>query len=505
MLANSILYMIFGALVSMFTMAGDLSAPIWQVERDYAIETSIHHAEGLAELIDPILQDRRLQGALAGVSVRHAETGELLYSHLGDLRLHPASSMKILTAVSALEKLGADYRFSTELWTDGEAEGRVLTGNLYLVGKGDPTLMKEDLDQFAKQLLELGIERIDGHLIGDDSWYDDVRLSRDLNWNDEPYYTGTQISALTLSPNDDYDAGTVIVEVSPGSAAGEPAQVALKPVNEYVTVVNHAVTVDRKGKRKLTVEREHGTNRIIVEGTIPLGSSPVRSLASVWEPTGYAIDVFYQSLREHGIEFAPWSERLTGTKPEESTLLMSKQSIPLSELIIPFMKLSNNGHGEILTKELGRVIYGEGSWDKGLQVIQETLGEFGVDTSTIMLRDGSGMSHKTMIPADQLSWLLYAVQRRDWYPIFERSLPVAGSPDRMVGGTLRYRMNGTAAQGNVLAKTGSLTSVSSLSGYVTTPSGDRLVFSIMINNYLASTVKPIEDAIAIALTKVTLD
>ena len=116
-------------------------------------------------------------GIYTSVSVRRADTGELLDSHQGNVRLHPASNMKILTAVAALETLGPEYRFSTEVWTDGSQDGNVLNGNVYLKGQGDPTLMKEDLDRFAAELKAQGITHITGHLVGDDSSYDDVRLS----------------------------------------------------------------------------------------------------------------------------------------------------------------------------------------------------------------------------------------------------------------------------------------------------------------------------------------
>jgi len=460
----------------------------------------------IAEMLDGILTDSRLDGALTGVSIRHAGSGELLYTHMGDIRLHPASNMKLLTAAAALEVLGEDYRFTTEVWSDGDIVNGVLTGNLYLKGKGDPTLMQEDLTRLAKDLKEKGIKRIEGHLVGDDSWYDDIRLSRDMDWSDEPYYYGAQVSALTLSPNTDYDAGSVIVEVRPASSSGRQAEVTLAPATDYITVVNRTQTVSRNGANTIKLDREHGTNRIIVEGTIPVGGSVIREWMSVWEPTGYAMDVFRQSLSAEGITtsnvISP--EPLTGVVPADATLLTSKQSIPLSELIIPFMKLSNNLHGEHLTKEMGRVIYGEGSWEQGLQVIKDTVASLGVDTSTIMLRDGSGISHLTMIPADELSKLLYTIQSREWYPLYERSLPVAGAADRIEGGSLRWRLIGTAAQGNVRAKTGSLSTVSTLSGYVTTRDGEKLIFSILINNYLVTSVRAIEDEIVKALAGMRL-
>ncbi|HVI21369.1 MAG TPA: D-alanyl-D-alanine carboxypeptidase/D-alanyl-D-alanine-endopeptidase, partial [Bacillus sp. (in: firmicutes)] len=165
------------------------------------------------------------------------------------------------------------------------------------------------------------------------------------------------------------------------------------------------------------------------------------------------------------------------------------------DLMISFMKLSNNGHAEILTKEMGKTVYGEGSWDKGLGVIKETVTSLGVNGTTLMLRDGSGMSHKNMIPANELTKLLYWIQEKNWFPEFENALPVAGISDRLVGGTLRSRLTEDSIKGKVKAKTGSIAGVSSLSGYVTTGNGERLIFSIMINNHLSDSVKTIEDEI----------
>lgn len=363
--------------------------------------------------------------------------------------------------------------------------------------------MKEDLDHFAAELKEKGIKKINGDLIADDTWYDDVRLSQDLNWSDEPFYTGAQVSALTLSPNKDYDAGTVIVAVYPATEPGKAPKVTVTPETDYVTIVNKAETVAEDGEKDISIKREHGTNDIIVEGTIPLESSRSRSWVSVWEPTGYALDVFKRSLMEQGIKFSGSMKMKFGATPKDAELLVSKKSMTLRDLYIPFMKLSNNGHAEVLVKEMGKMINEEGSWDAGLAVIEDVLAELGVNTETLRLRDGSGMSHKNMISTNELSQLLYAIQDKEWSPVLEKSLPVAGMPERLVGGTLRYRMKEEPAKGNVKAKTGSLTGVSTLSGYVISKDGKKLIFSIMINNYLgpSSNITPIEDEIATALAK----
>ncbi len=449
-----------------------------------------------------ILDNPHLDGAVAGVSVRDADTGEVLYSRDGDIRLHPASNMKLFSAAAALEVLGEDYTFSTEVLTDGEMSGPVLHGDLFLKGKGDPTLLKEDFDQFAMDLKDQGIDKIKGDLVGDDTWYDDVRLSRGITWPDEPYYYASQISALSLSPNEDYDAGTVIVEVTPSEDDSE-AEVTVVPETDYVNIVNNTEMVPAGESRSISIVRDRGTNDIIIEGTMPEDGSLQRSWVTVWEPTGYAVDVFKKSLEEQGIDFIGNSDVRLDETPEDASILTSRDSMPLDELLIPYMKLSNNGHGEVLVKEMGKVVHDEGSWNRGLDVVNDTIDGLGVNADTIYFHDGSGMSHVNHIPANEVAELLYQVQDQSWFPAFEYSLPVAGESDRFVGGTLRNRMTEGPAQGNVTGKTGTLNTVSALSGYVTTMDGEDLIFSVIINNFISpsSNIKSIEDEIATMLAE----
>ncbi|SIT87171.1 D-alanyl-D-alanine carboxypeptidase/D-alanyl-D-alanine endopeptidase [Edaphobacillus lindanitolerans] len=461
-----------------------------------AMATEDHAA--LGNTLNKILNDPRLAGATFGVNVSKADTGETVYAHTDDLLLHPASNMKILTGIAALDVLGPDYRFSTDVSHDGRLNnGGVLQGNVYLRGKGDPTLLKEDFERFAKDVKSKGVKKIKGDLIADASWYDDILLSEDLNWSDESNYTGAAVSALTASPNTDYDAGTVIVNVDPGKSAGDPAAVTLDPATDAVKIDNRAKTVAKDGRKSITIERAHGTDTIVIEGTIPAGAAASRSWTAVQDPSLYALDLFKKALEAEGISISGKAKK--GIVPDGAAGLASKQSMPLRDLYIPFMKLSNNGHAEVLVKEIGRASMDEGSWDAGLNVMSDVLAKYGVDPSAMRLRDGSGMSHKNLVSASQLSTLLHGIQAEPWFPVFLESLPVAGDPDRMTGGTLRNRMTEGPAKGNVQAKTGSLTGVSTLSGYVTGADGEKYIFSILMNNYLAGSVTPIQDDIAEAI------
>lgn len=467
--------------------------------KDSALVQASNNDADLERRINEVLADERLSGAISAVSVCDAASGKIIFSRFGDVRLKIASNMKLLTGAAALETLGPDYTFKTELLTDGKVKGNTLKGNLYLKGKGDPTLSPEDLAELAKGLKKLGINKITGKLAADDTWYDDVRLSEDIVWNDESYYYGAPISALTVSPDKDYDAGSVMIKVYP-TKSGKRAKVTLTPETDTVDIMNDITTVQKGGVRDITIARKHGTNTVLVEGTIPEGAKREREWIAVREPSAYALDLFRSSLKREGIRIKGNADTYKAA-PKNASALITKKSLPLSHIFVPYMKLSNNVIAEMLVKEMGRVVHGEGSWEKGLEVVQSYLQTIGVNTDTLYLRDGSGISHVSSVPANELSKLLVEVRKENWYPIFLQSLPVAGASERLVGGTLRKRLKETAAAGNVKAKTGTITGATSLAGYVTTKGGQELAFAIVLNNFVSEDVKDIEDRIAVILAE----
>lgn len=454
-------------------------------------------SDALRADLDRILADPRLAGSHAGVVVRDPDTDEVLYSRQPAARATPASTAKLFTAAAALDELGPGHRFRTEVRTAAPQSGALLLGDLYLRGTGDPTMLAADYDRLAARVADSGVRVVRGAVRADATWFDDVPLGTGWAWDDEPYYYSAPVSALTVAPTEDYDAGTVLLRVSP-SAPGLPVRVEAQPATGAIRLDVRASTGAPGSEPALSVTREHGGDRVVVSGSLPAGSAPAEEYTSVRDPAAYAVDVFTRALRAHGVRV---DRTGTGATPDGARLLAERASMPLRELLVPFLKLSNNGHAEVLVKEMGRHARGTGSWPAGLDVLTGRLAELGVDPARLRLVDGSGLSAVDGIPPDQQALLLDQVRSRPWFPDFKAALPLAGAPDRMVGGTLRNRMAGTPAERNVAAKTGSLSGVSSLAGYVTAADGRELVFSVLFNDFLGDAPTDLEDAIAVRLAQ----
>jgi D-alanyl-D-alanine carboxypeptidase/D-alanyl-D-alanine-endopeptidase (penicillin-binding protein 4) len=453
-------------------------------------------ATALQQQLDGLLNDSRYDGSQVALVVRDATTGETLYNRNGDQRMLPASNTKLFTSTAAMHVLGPSYRFHTDVLATAPVRGGKLRGDLYLKGYGDPTALESDYVGLAKQLRAAGVRRVDGDLIADDTYFDHVRLGDSWAWDDEPFYYNAQISALTLAPNTDYDSGTAIVESRPGAAVGAPVKLTLVPGNGVIKLISSAKTGAAGSSNTLSIERDHGTNIVRVTGSVPLGAAVGQEWVTVWEPELYAADVFQRALAAQGIKVDGHIKN--AATPTAAHQLARDESMTVGELMTPFLKLSNNMHAETLVKAMGAVVEASGTWSAGLGVVTDYAQSIGVDTSRIRLSDGSGLSRKVNVTADAVTDVLIGAQKETWWQQWYDALPIAGNPERFVGGTLRSRMLNTPAANNLHGKTGSLTGVTALSGYVTDKDGRKLVFSMLSNNYLDSP-RSIEDAVGVTL------
>jgi serine-type D-Ala-D-Ala carboxypeptidase/endopeptidase (penicillin-binding protein 4) len=453
---------------------------------------------GLVRKINSVMADPRVQRAKSSAVVLDARTGERLYSRNGFVPRIPASNTKILTAAAALETLGEDFTFHTDVFRRRKVVNGVLIGPLYLKGYGDPTTRQSDFASLARQVKAAGITKVTGKLVVDSSYFDHVRYNP--GWSTgyaEDYYAG-EISALTVAPNADLNSGTVLIRYAP-RRVGQPAKITTIPAAaaSYLKIQNLTTTSARGTSTTFSANRRHGSRTITVRGRVPVGRAGGYRQITVHKPELYAGAILRAELAKLKITVVG-STMIGRTPPSNRKRLARDRSMTLAKLLVPFMKLSNNMHAEALTKTMGRVSGGSGTWQAGLEVTTRYLRRIHVPMEGVSLTDGSGLTRQNRITGRALAKLLYKASKEPWFGTFYRSFPVAGNRKRLVGGTLRNRMNHTKAAGNARGKTGTLTGVTALSGYVTGADGRKYVF-VMLSNYTRATPRPVENTFVIAL------
>lgn len=473
-------------------------------------QTSISSAQlaALERSLDAVINQPSASAAWVGVRVETLD-GHVLYDSNGSKLMMTASNMKLITAAAGLELLGPDHMWETAVWVDSwDAEvGRSylqgnlparIQGSIYLQGGGDPTLLQEDLQRMARQLYARGVREILGQVVYDAGFFDSVLRGPGWEWDYLDYYYAAPVSGLAISPDRDYDANTVKVSVYPSGALFEPGMVAISPSLLEVTVVNETRTAGAASVGSISA---HWIDEktLVVTGSTPLGKGPTNLWVAVQEPASLVASVFANALREVGIQVT--GDIVSGTVSRQQVQVISHHSMPLAQLLVPFMKLSNNGHGEAIVKTLGRKFRSQGSWAAGTAVVESFLRDVVRVNGTLDVVDGSGLGRRNLITPEQFTALLRYMAGRPNFHHFYNSLPVAGASDRMVGGTLRNRLQGTPAQFNARAKTGSIGNVSTLSGYVDAASGERLVFSIMFNHALGVPSTTYQDTIVNVLSR----
>lgn len=435
----------------------------------------------------------KLSRAMVSISVRDFNTQKIVYERSGNLGIKPASNMKLITAATALKILGEGYRFKTELYIDGKIEAGTLNGNVYLRGQGDPTLLPKDIANLSDALKRAGVKHINGQLIGDATWFDNETLMRGVVKEDEWKYFAPQISALTLSPDTDYDIANLIVKATPGSS-GKVAKITLTPRTNHVAIVNRTKTVAKGSRNTVSIKREYGTNRIIITGNMPVGSSRTEYV-TVDNPAMYTLDVMTLTMKARGITFSKAFGMKLGTVSKGSTKITTKQSAPLKDIVKINLKRSNNGMSETFTKAVGQAVSGEGSWDAGIDAIYSYAASKGLITDRWKITDTSGLSHANRITANEQTKLLWSIHKEPFYNTFLAGLPVAGNPIKSISTTLQKRLTGTLTRNKVHAKTGAITGVYSLSGYVQAKSGRWYIFSVLTQNTSSSAISAIDQMV----------
>lgn len=476
--------------IILFTILLMATAPVHDDQPENQVE--------LMREISKILEDEEFENAFWGIHIKDLDNGTTLFQRNHKKSFLPASNAKLYTTASALEILGPDYQYQTNLYYEGTIEDSVLYGPLFIRGSGDPTIGGRYHDddrtwifrQWTNALKEVGIARIEGDIVGDDDIFDDIPLGLGWAWDDISYCYSAQLSGLS------YNENCVDVKII-GTNKGQPAKILHEP-NEtsYINIINNTLTIHADSSDKDRYHRFEGTNEINITSLVPEGDTITTSL-SVHNPTLFFTHVFKETLINEGIPIFGGIREIARvpTKPDyenKAKLISSYNSVPLSEIIATTNKDSQNLYAEQLLKTIGLFDINDddpikGSHEGGIKVQLNFLESAGIDTSRVLLVDGSGLSRRNMITPEMTTKLLTYMWNHPDESIREAfldSFPIAG-----IDGTLEHRFHSSLSYNNTRAKTGYVSNVRSLSGYVASSGGSQIAFSIMSNHYTAPTKK----------------
>ncbi len=434
------------------------------------------YPQSLKSKLDNVLKDKFFESCFVSIQIEDLTTNKTLYKKNEKFLLRPASNMKILTSAAGLLFLTPDYEFSTDLYYDGYVSNDTLYGNIYVVGGCDPDFVTQDLYSFVDAIELLNVSVINGNIYGDVSFKDSLYWGSGWMWDDDPSFDAPYLSTLNINDN------CVEVFVQRSEYLEKPT-VTLIPGTNYLKVNNES---SFEGDEKFQITRNwiQKKNEVVVKGKFPLSSRYIRQFVNVLDPTKYFLTLFSEVLDSNNIK----TLGSTGLKvlPVETNFLYSFKR-KYSDIINNLNKTSDNLSAEMTLYALSNKYSGKpATADSGVQFIKLMIDSIGLKSKDYRIVDGSGVSHYNNVSAELLVNILkfFHDTKPELYEILKNSFPIAG-----IDGTLEYRMRKTAAVNNVLAKTGTLTGVSCISGYLSTKNRHTLAFSIMMQNFLGSSSK----------------
>jgi D-alanyl-D-alanine carboxypeptidase/D-alanyl-D-alanine-endopeptidase (penicillin-binding protein 4) len=432
-----------------------------------------------------ILHESILRRTRVGMRVIEARTGRVFFETRGQVLMDPASNQKVLATTTALMRLGADWRFRTELTGPEPGPDGVIAGDVVLRGSGDPTVTAVDLDAMASALVRRGVRSIAGAVIADPRRLgaDEPVVGDDGAEDDAGADDPTSAAPLSkLSPRVPLvvNHGLISIQVRPGTEAGARAEVTTMPADPSF-VIHDNVRTKPRGRPRVSVRLSASGSRIQIDldGRVTLGHPGLVLRRRVTQQALYAAALMRAALGAAGIAVRDDArvEAAPPHRPGRATpLLALHESAPLAVLLRKINKDSENDYAERVLESAGAEVYGgPPTADKGVRLLREVIGELGLSPASYVPRNGSGLGHANRITADAMSALLRALYLDPRVgPELLQSLSVGG-----VDGTTRNRFKGTLAAERVRAKTGTLAGKSCLSGLVG-DGPDVLAFSILV-------------------------
>ncbi|HEU4995128.1 MAG TPA: D-alanyl-D-alanine carboxypeptidase/D-alanyl-D-alanine-endopeptidase [Gemmatimonadaceae bacterium] len=458
--------------------------------------------EALRQAIDSMLAAPDTRQARWGVLIVDPEARDTLYSRDAGKLLVPASNMKILTSAVALDVLGPDFRFATPLIARGQIRAGVLDGDLVVAGRGDPSVSDNSLGDamvplraVADSLWARGLRRVRGRVLAGGNAFPDANAGTAWNWEDLDYSYGAKIDELL------FNEGFAEIHVHGAERVGEPPRARTSPAKTFprlrITATTAARGTGRDSVPRLDAVKDSVTGEVVLSGTIPVGDTTTVEVTFRDVSEAY-LAALREALVDRGITVAD-SVYAAPASPADTVFVL--RSPPLARILPSFMKPSQNQIGEMLFRTVALQRTDTGSERAARRIVGEHLRAWGADPGGFQVMDGSGLSRQDLVSPETIIHVLDAMRRGPHFQVYFDAMPVAG-----VDGTLRSRMRGTMAEGNVRGKTGTLNSVRSLSGYVSTAQGRVLLFSVLCNNYLVPTsyITRVQDSVAVRLSRLRI-
>jgi len=439
------------------------------------------HLDPLQQLTQDIAAATSLPGvqrAAWGIVVHSIDRNERIFNLNPRTLLVPASAAKLVGLAAAVDAVGWDFRFETSVRATAPLVDGTLHGDLLLVGSGDPSIggrAGQALSVWVDALKALGLRRIDGRIIGDDDAVEEPRPQLAWAWDDLGYSSGVLFGALNLAEN------RMTVTVNPGLTLGNGNTLSVEPAAWSRPLRNRTVTGEPGSLRMLWPEQRPGEPFLTIAGSVPAGSPPAQLSVSAGNPTFWFASGLRSALLGAGIEVTGEAYDVDDVveRPEweASTVLYTHRSPTLAEIAQPLLKDSINLYGEAvlrLNAEPGALPTN----DAALEGVGTRLAAWGIPPDAWQIIDGSGLSRRNAIAPETLVTILERMYDPSGDSPWMTGLPVAGRD-----GTLANRMEGTPAQDNVRAKTGTMSNIRTLVGYVRTRDGEALAFAIMADNF----------------------
>jgi len=473
--------------------------------------------EELQQRLTAHVSQPKFDAGSIGVKVVSLDSGKTIFEHNAAKLFSPASNCKLYPVALALDQLGGGYRIKTSLYAAAKPNRfGTLKGDLVIYGRGDPVINERlhsgdifrALEPLVAALTNAGVKRINGDLIGDDSFFRGPPYGSGWVWEDLQYYYGAEISALTINDN------ILTLIARPGESVGAPSKLSLTPTTSYLTLSNRTQTVAAGGRRAIECYRPLGENVVYVSGQLPLGDSGYTNEVTIHNPAGLFAALFKDALAKHGIKVRGKLRTMNWLDREAAPIDLNKmvelgfvESPPMRDLAREIQKPSQNLYTDLILAHVGALAQATNrlprrtSEDSGLDQLNAFLARAGVRRGDVRFEEGSGLSRNNLTTPNASVALLTFMSRHAEATAYRDSLPVAG-----VDGTLRNRMKNTPAAGNVRAKTGTLRWANGLSGYVTTANGEHLAFSIMLNRFAPdanASARDELDAISVMLAEFT--